>query len=112
MKWVYCFKYRTFQGRQKNLFQVVRPGCFPIGDGIEYPLRDGCQKYDMTTEQILQKQDKRHRTREYKIVLPFAGSWLPLWSMGWRVACHPPCTDEPRIQLVKGDHVRVTRWKK
>ena len=60
----------------------------------------------------MQKEDKRHRTREYKIVQDYNGSWVPLWSMGFRVGCHPPCTDEPRIPLSRGDHVRVTRWKK
>lgn len=25
---------------------------------------------------------------------------------------HPPCTDEPRIQLNVGDMVLVTRWRK
>ncbi len=63
-------------------------------------------------EQLIQKEDKRQRTREYRIVRPYSGSWLPVFSMGVRVGCRPPCTDEPRIQLAKGDHVRVTRWKK
>jgi hypothetical protein len=63
-------------------------------------------------EQILQKHDKRERTREYKIVLPYSGSWFPLLSQGLRVTCRPPCTDEPRIPLLEGDVVRVTRWKK
>jgi hypothetical protein len=31
---------------------------------------------------------------------------------GLSVWCRPPCTDEPRIALVAGDLVRVTRWKK
>ena len=63
-------------------------------------------------EQILQKQDKRQRTREYRVVSAYSGSWFPMWSMGFRVACKPPCTDEPRIPLEEGDKVLVTRWKK
>ena len=43
---------------------------------------------------------------------PYSGSWFPLWGQGFRVACHPPCTDEPRIPLSKEDIVKVTRWKK
>jgi len=63
-------------------------------------------------EQIEQKAEKRQRTKEYEIIKDFSGSWLPLFSYGLRVASHPPCTDEPRIQLKKGDQVKVTRWKK
>lgn len=91
---------------------VLSAGCRPLGNGIDYPLREGSGKYDMTIEQIEQKQAKRHRTREYEIMTPYSGSWLPIWSMGFRVGCSPPCTDEPRIAIEKGDKVRVTRWKK
>jgi len=45
-------------------------------------------------------------------VRPYAGSWLPCWSMGASVACSPPCSDEPRIPLHLNDEVKVTRWKK
>ena len=30
-------------------------------------------------EQIEQKTEKRHRTKEYRIVEGFAGSWFPFW---------------------------------
>lgn len=40
------------------------------------------------------------------------GSWLPLWSQGFKVCIHPPCTDEPRIKLEPDDLVNVTRWRK
>lgn len=91
---------------------MIRPACLAIGDGIDYPLRDGCGKYDLTMEQLAQKADKRHRTREYKITADYSGSWFPLYSMGFSVAIRPPCTDEPRIKLTKGDTVKVTRWKR
>lgn len=52
------------------------------------------------------------RTKTYTIIRPATGSWVPLWSQGWRVSCQPPCTDEPRIRLACNDVVRVTRWKK
>ena len=73
-------------------FQVVTLGCGAVGDGVTWELREGSGRYDMTVEQLLQKQDKRGRTRQYKIVAPFSGSWLPLASQGCRVACSPPCT--------------------
>jgi len=63
-------------------------------------------------EQLEQKTEKRHRTKEYRIVDEFSGSWFPVWSHGCKVAIHPPCTDEPRIPLQKGDTVKVTRWKR
>ncbi len=62
-------------------------------------------------EQIRQKRNKRNRTKRYRIVNPFSGSWFPLWSLGLRVSCGLPCTDEPRIKLKEGDEVNVTRWK-
>lgn len=99
-------------GLSANIRQVLNLGCRPSCDGIEWPLRAGAHKFDLTHEQILQKRDKRLRTREYRILLSFSGSWCPLWSMGFRVACQPPCADEPRIPLNVGDVVHVTRWKK
>ena len=99
-------------GRLKNLRQVITATCLPYGDGIDWQLRDGAHKYDLTIEQLEQKAEKRLRTREYKIMRPYSGSWCPLWSQGFKVACHPPCTDEPRISLYKGDLVKVTRWKR
>lgn len=99
-------------GRWKNLRFVLTATCMPNGDGIDWPLREGTFKYDLTIEQLEQKADKRQRTREYKIMRPYSGSWFPLWGQGFRVAFHPPCTDEPRISLSKDDIVKVTRWKK
>ena len=39
-------------------------GCGAVGDGVTYELREGAGQYDMTVEQLLQKQDKRDRTRD------------------------------------------------
>eukprot|EP00095_Tigriopus_kingsejongensis_P006239 maker-scaffold301_size216225-snap-gene-1.27 protein:Tk06239 transcript:maker-scaffold301_size216225-snap-gene-1.27-mRNA-1 annotation:"palmitoyltransferase zdhhc6" len=99
-------------GRSGNFWQVINLTCRPMCDGIEWPLKPGSDQYDLTKEQILQKLDKRHRTREYKIVKPFSGYWCPCWSMGLRVGCQPPCADEPRIPLEVGDILLVTRWKR
>ena len=71
---------------------MVTLGCGAVGDGVTWELREGAGPYDMTVEQLLQKQDKRDRTREYRVVAPFSGAWLPLPSQGCRVACNPPCT--------------------
>lgn len=59
-----------------------------------------------------QKQEKRQRTRVYRIIKPATGNWLPLFSQGLWVCLRPPLTDEPRIALQIDDTVQVTRWKK
>ncbi|XP_037069674.1 palmitoyltransferase ZDHHC6-like [Pollicipes pollicipes] len=83
----------------------------PAGDGISWPVRAGCDQYTLTLEQLLQKNEKRSRMREYVIIEEYSGSWLPL-SKGWRICCHPPCTDETRIPLARGDVVLVSRWRR
>ena len=72
---------------------------------------EGTDQYTLTREQLMQKEDKKGRTREYQIILNYNGAWFPL-SQGLSVCCHPPCTDEPRITLSAGVMVKVTRWKK
>ncbi|CAB3222802.1 unnamed protein product [Arctia plantaginis] len=70
-------------------------------DGIHWPVRDGCGTYDLTREQIAQKQDKRVRSRLYTAVESYGGQWLPLLS--WpRAALGAPCTDEGRLPLRGG----------
>ena len=33
----------------------------PVGNGVDYPVREGCSKFDFTMEQIEQKKEKRTR---------------------------------------------------
>lgn len=61
---------------------------------------------------MAQKAEKRARTRRYRIIKKVSGSWMPLWSQGFKVCIHPPLTDESRIPLDVGDLVNVTRWRK
>lgn len=63
-------------------------------------------------EQIAQKCEKRARTRTYKCIRKATGSYLPLFSQGFRVCLSPPCTDEPRLQLEPEDVIKVTRFRK
>jgi hypothetical protein len=37
-----------FQGNWRNLKQVVTWTCLPYGNGIEWTLREGAGKYDLT----------------------------------------------------------------
>ncbi|XP_055325007.1 palmitoyltransferase ZDHHC6 [Sitodiplosis mosellana] len=99
-------------GTWDNIKQVADPSCAPIGDGIHWKVRSGCNQYTLTIEQIAQKEEKRARTRTYSIQKAASGSWLPFWTQGFVVALNTPCTDEPRIKLDVGDIVKVTRWKK
>ncbi len=43
------------------LSQVINWSGRPVGNGVEYPVREGCSKYDFTVEQIEQKKEKRTR---------------------------------------------------
>ena len=90
---------------------MITCSCRSVRDGITCEVVEGTDQYTLTREQLMKKEDKRGRTREYQIILNYNGAWFPL-SQGLSVCCHPPCTDEPRIPLSAGDMVRVTRWKK
>jgi len=90
---------------------VITWSCRPVVDGITWELVEGTDQYTLTREQLMQKEDKRGRTKEYQIILKYNGACFPI-SQGLSVCCHPPCTDEPRIPLSTGAIVRVTRWKK
>ncbi|XP_014205833.1 palmitoyltransferase ZDHHC6 [Copidosoma floridanum] len=94
-----------------NVKQVVSWHCAAPGDGIVWPVVDGCDQYTLTREQLAQKQEKRKRAKRYRVVARATGSWVPI-SHGLRVLCTPPITDEPRIKLNIGDTVIVTRWRK
>lgn len=91
--------------------EVLTWNCAPKGDGITWPVVEGCDQYTLTREQLAQKQEKRKRALRYRIVSSSSGSWVPI-SYGCAVLCHPPCTDEPRIKLNVNDTVLVTRWRK
>ncbi|KAK1134912.1 hypothetical protein K0M31_007678 [Melipona bicolor] len=105
------FIYPYSKGWRFNLQQVFTWDCTPVGDGIHWPVIDGCDQYTLTREQLAQKKDKRKRAKTYRVIEEAHGSYLPL-KHGWGVLCHPPCTDEQRIKLKVGDIVIVTRWRK
>lgn len=80
-------------------------------DGLTWPLREGCNEYDLTREQQAQKQEKRLRSRLYSAVVEYDGGWMPILSRP-RAALSAPCTDEVRIRLAVGDLLRATRQRK
>ncbi|XP_019696549.1 palmitoyltransferase ZDHHC6 isoform X2 [Harpegnathos saltator] len=99
------------RGWRFNVSQVLTWDCTPVGDGITWPVIDGCDQYTLTREQLAQKLDKRKKARRYRIIKPTSGSNIPI-THGFSVCFHTPCTDEPRIKLDVGDIVVVTRWKR
>ncbi|XP_050315116.1 palmitoyltransferase ZDHHC6-like isoform X1 [Anthonomus grandis grandis] len=105
----YIFPYDL--GRWRNLKQVLTLSGNPVGDGINWEVKEGCSQFSLTIEQLEQKNEKRLKARTYKIVSPASGRWFPL-SYGIKVCCNFPCTDEPRLKLNVGDLVLVTRWRK
>ncbi|KAJ8980790.1 hypothetical protein NQ317_004791 [Molorchus minor] len=98
-------------GPWKNFCQVINYSCHPVGDGINWPVVRSCDQYTLTREQLVQKNEKRLKTRKYSIIRPASGAWFPI-TQGLKVCLNFPCTDEPRIKLNVGDAVWVTRWRK
>ncbi|XP_071748011.1 palmitoyltransferase ZDHHC6 isoform X3 [Lepeophtheirus salmonis] len=92
--------------------EVISFSCKPASNGIDWPIRAGSGNYDLTSEQLHQKAEKRLRMREYIVTRSYSGYMCPLISQGLKVALHPPLTGEPRIVSNKGDVVKVSRWKK
>ncbi|KAG8197973.1 hypothetical protein JTE90_029368 [Oedothorax gibbosus] len=103
------FVYPYSLGWWENIRQVFWE---PRGNGLtDWPLVNGCHPFTLTIEQIIQKEDKHARKKQYTIVKGYNGSWFPI-SKGIRTCFSPPCSDEYRIPLSVGDKIYVTRWRK
>lgn len=107
----HTFIYPYDLGWKKNFVQVLNWNLEPMGDGISWPVAEGCHKYTLTIEQKEQKMEKRARTRTYIAVKAYSGYWFPVVH-GVGVLTHPPYTDESRLPLDLSDMVNVTRWRK
>lgn len=59
-------------------------------------------------EQLKQKADKRVRSVRYKVIDDYSGACCPL-NKGIKTFFTSPCTEEPRIQLQKGEFILATR---
>ncbi|KPJ11805.1 putative palmitoyltransferase ZDHHC6 [Papilio machaon] len=79
-------------------------------DGLHWPLRIGCGQYDLTMEQIAQKEEKRQRSRLFVAAEGYGGQWVPLRRP--RAALSAPCSAEPRLTLRPGDLIRATRQRR
>ncbi|KAL7990608.1 hypothetical protein Chor_014038 [Crotalus horridus] len=58
---VFIFPY-DLGSKWDNFKQVFTWSGNPEGDGLEWPLREGCHQYSLTIEQLKQKADKRVRS--------------------------------------------------
>ncbi|XP_074151718.1 palmitoyltransferase ZDHHC6 isoform X4 [Sminthopsis crassicaudata] len=94
--------------RWQNFKQVFTWSGIPEGDGLEWPIREGCHPYSLTIEQLKQKADKRVRSVRYKVIDDYSGACCP-FNKGIKTFFTTPCTEEPRISLKKGELILVTR---
>ncbi|MBZ3870351.1 Palmitoyltransferase ZDHHC6 [Sciurus carolinensis] len=90
---VFVFPY-DMGSRWKNFKQVFTWSGVPEGDGLEWPIREGCHQYSLTVR--------------YKVIEDYSGSCCPL-NKGIKTFFTSPCTEEPRIQLRKGEFILATR---
>ncbi|XP_054974825.1 palmitoyltransferase ZDHHC6 isoform X3 [Sorex araneus] len=104
---VFVFPY-DLGSRWKNFKQVFTWSGVPEGDGLEWPVREGCGPYSLTIEQLKQKADKRVRSVRYKVIEDYSGACCPL-NKGLKTFFTTPCTEEPRIRLQKGEFILATR---
>ncbi|KAM9197474.1 palmitoyltransferase ZDHHC6 isoform 2-T3 [Dugong dugon] len=104
---VFAFPY-DLGSRWKNFKQVFTWSGVPEGDGLEWPIREGCHQYTLTIEQLKQKADKRVRSVRYKVIEDYSGACCPL-NKGIKTFFTSPCTEEPRIRLKKGEFILATR---
>nr|CDS27748.1 zinc finger DHHC type containing 6 [Hymenolepis microstoma] len=98
-------------GWRTNLRQVLSLSGNPVGDGYVWPLRPGCGTYDLTVEQLQQKDRKLKSSVLLLIKRPYSGSIVPV-TFGCRTLCCPPCSGEARVAVAIGDVVSVTRSHK
>lgn len=98
-------------GKWNNFKQVFTWSGNPEGDGIDWPLREGCHRYSLTVEQLKQKADKRVRSVRYRATEDYSGACCPV-TKGIKTFFTTPCTEEPRIDLKKGELILATRGLK
>ncbi|CAF0876321.1 unnamed protein product [Brachionus calyciflorus] len=107
------FIYPYDLGKKENLRQVFNwSGNFrPIGNGMEWKVVDECDQFTLSLEQIAQKEEKRAHSVRYIVNRDYSGSFFPV-SLGCKTCCCVPFSDDPRMPVVNGDEISVTRWQK
>uniref|UniRef100_UPI00398EFD58 palmitoyltransferase ZDHHC6 isoform X1 n=1 Tax=Pristiophorus japonicus TaxID=55135 RepID=UPI00398EFD58 len=92
----------------KNFRQVFTWSGLPETDGIVWTVHQGTHQYTLTIEQLKQKADKRVRSVQYRAIEDYNGAFCPI-SKGVKTFFRTPYTEEPRIQLRKGELISATR---
>eukprot|EP01064_Diplonema_japonicum_P031723 TRINITY_DN5757_c0_g1_i1.p1 TRINITY_DN5757_c0_g1~~TRINITY_DN5757_c0_g1_i1.p1 ORF type:complete len:473 (+),score=69.16 TRINITY_DN5757_c0_g1_i1:79-1497(+) len=77
-------------------------------------------QFDLPMEQLSQKAEKTQVTKQYKADKKFNGNWYSwclccapqCWFLGWRAVWSCPAPDEPRLSIVPGDVLVVSRFRK
>ncbi|ETE64455.1 putative palmitoyltransferase ZDHHC6, partial [Ophiophagus hannah] len=93
-----------------NFKQVFTWSGNPEGDGLEWPIREGCHQYSLTIEQLKQKADKRVRSVRYQAIEDYNGACCPVTKDGERIRgwfprkCVEKCLyDSESDQLLDGE---------
>ncbi|PSN52706.1 Palmitoyltransferase ZDHHC6, partial [Blattella germanica] len=95
------FIYPYNLGWKNNIKQVINFSCDPVGNGLTWPVVEGCDQYTLTkTKKFIILANSMTKCTKKKL------------KENLQVLCHPPFTDEPRIPLTKGDRISVTRWRR
>eukprot|EP00795_Rhopilema_esculentum_P008704 gene8704-14725_t len=105
------FIYPYDLGTWNNIKQVINWSGDYAGDGINWPIKEGCKQYDLTIEQLEQKALKRDRMVLHKIIGNYSGTWFPC-KHGLRTCYDMPWSDAPRMGVEEKDAVYVTRWRR
>uniref|UniRef100_A0A5S6R1Y5 Palmitoyltransferase n=1 Tax=Trichuris muris TaxID=70415 RepID=A0A5S6R1Y5_TRIMR len=96
-------------GWKENFRQVFNSTGLPIGDGIYWPVANGCDQYTLTIEQLMQKEEKRIHSEECSVVRNYNGGYL-CFGLGWKVFLSQPIlTQDQRLPLKVGERVTVSR---
>lgn len=106
------FVYPYNLGCCRNFWQVINFWGTPEGDGINWPVRDDCDKYSFTIEQLEQKKLKKERAVTCKVKKGYSGARCPIFSFGFSTALCLPICAEGRIRVEKGDTMIITRWER
>lgn len=105
------FVYPYDLGWRQNIKQVFNFRKANQTDGITWEVRKGCAEYDLTVEQLEQKELKKLRKKPFKVIKKYSGAIFPLVN-GFCTCLRPPCSLENRMALNIDEMILVTRYHK
>ena len=106
------FVYPYDLGKWTNFKQVLNWHGFknsPCCKGyLDWPVLENCGQFDLTIEQLSQKQMKKAMSRNGTIIKNYSGWWLPFFDFGFKTGCIKiPISDENRLKLDVNKDVRI-----